>query len=160
MDPSNWLIEFLSSPNFPEISGDWGNSAGFCMALKKNSVRIPGKFQGRAGFSGRFGVGGGFGRLGVAKGFCASSHKFQLQIVPICLVWSLFLLCCPLSGSDWSQRLTNENGRNKTAQLWALFRSPEPAQVASKVLQYTSNVYCNTSPICVAVPSWLLSLGS
>ena len=32
---------------------------GFCMALSMNSVGIPGRFRGKAGFSGKFGVWGG-----------------------------------------------------------------------------------------------------
>ena len=34
---------------------------GFCKALSMNSVGIPGGFLGNAGFSGKFGVWGGFG---------------------------------------------------------------------------------------------------
>ena len=73
--------EFLSSPHFSEISGirwnlaefweireisgklrgtQW-NSVGFCMTLSMNSVGMPGGFRGNAGFSGKFGVWGGFG---------------------------------------------------------------------------------------------------
>ena len=47
---------------------------GFCMALNMNSVGISGGFPCNAGFSRKFGVWGGFGRSGVAKGFCANSH--------------------------------------------------------------------------------------
>ena len=58
------LREFLSSPDFGEISGKFesqkfreiqGNSvefSGFCIALNMNSVGIPGEFRGNAGFSG------------------------------------------------------------------------------------------------------------
>ena len=35
---------------------------------------------------------------------------------------------------------------------------PQPLLVYKKVLQYTSNLYGSTPPICIAVPSWLLSL--
>ena len=86
------MREFLSSPNFPEISGirwnlgefgeireisgklrgiQW-NSVGLCMALSMSSVGIPGGFWGNAGFSGKLGVWGGFGRFGGSKGFCAN----------------------------------------------------------------------------------------
>ena len=88
------MREFLSSPDFPEISGirwnlgEFGeileisgklrgirwNSVGFCMVLSMNSAGIPGGSRGAAGFSGKFGVWGGFGRFGASKGFCANSH--------------------------------------------------------------------------------------
>ena len=35
---------------------------------------------------------------------------------------------------------------------------PQPAQSVYKVLQYTSNLYGITLPVCIAVPSCLLSL--
>ena len=41
---------------------------GFCKALSMNSVRIPGGFRGNTGFSGKFGVWGGFRRLGGSNG--------------------------------------------------------------------------------------------
>ena len=86
----DWLREFLSSPDFAEISGirwnlgefgetrdisgklrgtQW-NSVGFCMALSMNSVGFPGGFRGSSGFSGKFGVWGGFGWFAGSKGFC------------------------------------------------------------------------------------------
>ena len=57
--------------NFGKIQG---NSVGLCMALSMNSVGIPGGFWGNAGFSGKLGVWGGFGRFGGSKGFCANSQ--------------------------------------------------------------------------------------
>ena len=39
------------------------------MALSMNSEGIPGGFRGNAGFSGKFGVWGGFARFGVQKAF-------------------------------------------------------------------------------------------
>ena len=38
------------------------------------------------------------------------------------------------------------------------FRKPQPLLVSKKVRQYTSNLYGSTPPICIAGPSWLLSL--
>ena len=38
------------------------------------------------------------------------------------------------------------------------FQKPQPLLVSEKVLQYTSNLHGSTPPICIAVPSWLLSL--
>ena len=38
------------------------------------------------------------------------------------------------------------------------FQKPQPLLVSEKVLQYTSNLYGSMPPICIAVPSWLLSL--
>ena len=46
-----------------------------------------------------------------------------------------------------------ESGQGK----WAMFRKPQPLLVSEKVRQYTSNLYGSTSPICIAVFSWLLS---
>ena len=37
-------------------------------------------------------------------------------------------------------------------------QKPQSLLVSEKVLQYTSNLYGSTPPICIAVPSWLLSL--
>ena len=54
---------------------------GFCMALNMNSVGIPGGFRGEAGFSGKSGVWGGFGRFGVSKGFCANCHCNSQEMV-------------------------------------------------------------------------------
>ena len=89
------MREFLSSPDFPEISGirwyfgdfreireisgkiggmQW-NSVGFCMTLTMNSVGIPGGFRGNAGFSRNLGVWGGFGRFRASKGFCANDQS-------------------------------------------------------------------------------------
>ena len=42
-------------------------------------------------------------------------------------------------------------------QGWAMFRKPQPLQLVWKVRQYTSNLYGNTPPICIAALSWLLS---
>ena len=39
-----------------------------------------------------------------------------------------------------------------------MFQKPQPLPVSRKVLQYTSNLYGSTAPICIAGPSWLLSL--
>ena len=50
-----------NSGNFGKIQGIQWNSVGFCKALSMNSVGIPGGFSGNAGFSGKFGVWGGFG---------------------------------------------------------------------------------------------------
>ena len=36
-------------------------------------------------------------------------------------------------------------------------QKPQPLLVSKKVLQYTSNLYGSMPPICIAVPSWLLS---
>ena len=68
------LREFLSSPDFPEISGirrnlgefgelsgNSGNSGELSGMLTINSVGIPGGFRGNTGFSGKFGVWGRFG---------------------------------------------------------------------------------------------------
>ena len=53
---------------FGKNSGNFGrtewNSVEFSMALRMNSVGIPGGFRGNAGFWGKFGVWGGFGRFG------------------------------------------------------------------------------------------------
>ena len=38
------------------------------------------------------------------------------------------------------------------------FKKPRTLLVLEKVLQYTSNLHGSTPPICIAVPSWLLSL--
>ena len=38
------------------------------------------------------------------------------------------------------------------------FQKPQPLLVSKKVLQYTSNLYGGTPPICIAVPSLLLSM--
>ena len=38
------------------------------------------------------------------------------------------------------------------------FQKPHPLLVAKKVRQYTSNLYGSMPPICIAGPSWLLSL--
>ena len=38
------------------------------------------------------------------------------------------------------------------------FQKPQPLLASEKVLQYTSNLYGSMPPICIAVPSWLLSL--
>ena len=38
-----------------------------------------------------------------------------------------------------------------------MFWKPQPLQLVKKVLQYTSNLYGSTPPICIAVLSWLLS---
>ena len=38
---------------------------------------------------------------------------------------------------------------------WVL-GTPNPYNSPQKVPQYTSNFYSNTSPLCIAVPSWLL----
>ena len=49
-------------------------------------------------------------------------------------------------------------GEPQSPQRWATFRKPQPLQlVCKKVLQYTSNFYGSTPPICIAVLSWLLS---
>ena len=91
------MREFLSSPDFPEISGIRWNLGDFGeireisgklrglsgiqwgfkkhMALNMNSVGIARGFRGDAGFSGKFGVWGGFGQFVASKGFCANSHK-------------------------------------------------------------------------------------
>ena len=37
--------------------------------------------------------------------------------------------------------------------------TPNPYNVSEKYWRYTSNVYRSTSPICNAVPRWLLSFG-
>ena len=85
------LRDFLSSPDFPEISGicwnlgelgeireisekfrgtQW-NSVGFCMALSMNSVGIPGGFRGgNAGFRENLGFGVVSGDSG-SNDFCA-----------------------------------------------------------------------------------------
>ena len=61
---------------------------GFCMALNMKSIGIPGRFWGNAGFSGKFGVWGGFGRFGASKGFCTNSQmqKKKLQDCS-CMNW-------------------------------------------------------------------------
>ena len=38
------------------------------------------------------------------------------------------------------------------------FQKPQPLLVSKKVLQYTSNLYGSTPPICIAALSWLLGL--
>ena len=38
------------------------------------------------------------------------------------------------------------------------FQKPQPLLVSEKVLQYPSNMYGSTPPICIAVPPWLLNL--
>ena len=38
------------------------------------------------------------------------------------------------------------------------FRKPQPLLVSKKVRQYTSNLYGSTPRVCIAGPSWLLSL--
>ena len=38
------------------------------------------------------------------------------------------------------------------------FRKPQLLLVSENVLQYTSNLYGSTPPICIAAPSWLLRL--
>ena len=38
------------------------------------------------------------------------------------------------------------------------FQKPQPLLVSKKVRQYTPNFYGNTPPVCIAGPSWLLSL--
>ena len=93
----NWLIpwipllpwfpgNFMDSVEFGQIrekSGNFGkiqwNWVGFCMALRMNSVGIPGGFRGNAGFPGKFGVWGGFGRFGGSKGFCANCQPQHLS---------------------------------------------------------------------------------
>ena len=62
-----------------EISGklrgtQWEFSGALYAALNMNSAGIPGGFRCSAGFSGKLGVWGGFGRFGGSKGFCANSQ--------------------------------------------------------------------------------------
>ena len=63
---------------------------GLCMALDMNSVGIPGGFRSNAAFREDLRFGGGFGRFGASKGFCANS-----QFEPIL---THFVLKNPTSG--------------------------------------------------------------
>ena len=47
--------------------------------------------------------------------------------------------------------------RKGRSQNWAMFQKPQPLQLVQKVRQYTSHLYGSTTPICIAVLSWLLS---
>ena len=88
------MREFLSPPDFPEISGirwnlgefgeireisgklrgiQW-NSVGFCMALNMNSVGIPGDFGARPGFRENSGFGVVSGDLGPQKAFAQMTN--------------------------------------------------------------------------------------
>ena len=96
------MHEFLSSPDFAEISGirrnlgefgeiheisekfrgtQW-NSVGFCMALSMNSVGIPGGFRGNAGFRENLEFGVVSGDLGGQKAFAqiAISELLESEI--------------------------------------------------------------------------------
>ena len=56
-----WANSGKSRETSGKFRGTQWNSVGFCMARSMNSVGIPGKFRGNAGFSGKFGFWGGFG---------------------------------------------------------------------------------------------------
>ena len=51
-----------------------------------------------------------------------------------------------------------ENSINPLCLDMEEFQKPQPLLVSKKVRQYTSNLYSSTPPICIAAPSWLLSL--
>ena len=58
--------------------------------------------------------------------------------------------------------MSREGPRNRTCQLRSPsvseeLQKPQPLLVSEKVLQYISNLYGSTFPICITVLSWLLS---
>ena len=86
-------------PDFPEISGNWWNLGefgeilensgnfsgiqwGFCMALKKNSVGIPGDFGAAPAFSRKSGNGAVRGNLGSRKAFAQTDRLDSLHLTP------------------------------------------------------------------------------
>ena len=72
-----------------------------------------------------------------------SAYVNNPKLVPCC--WSLYC--------HSEKRSTNMFGYKSEE-----FQKPQPLLVSKKVRQYTSNLYCSTPPICIAGPSWLLTL--
>ena len=77
--------------NSGKLRGTQWNSVGFCMALQMNSVGIPGRFRGNAGFSGKiWGLGWFRPILGPQKANLRKSPQASPCQIPATDAW----ICC------------------------------------------------------------------